>query len=389
MKSAAFGRDGPTIASDPGDAVSATASGQGTVVYVVAAAAEQPGITRAEDSRSRWFVATAQPVGTQHAAAHSLGTAAPPLALCGADLAGWIVFTERRFDPGSTANCRRCAQLVSAALGPRSTEVRTSDRSGHLLPAGLDRRVRARTVGHVVLLDAAGRLSDLVDDLDRAARFALAGDPRGVVCDMSQVGEVSAPGALRSLALNGRHPRDWPGVPVAVAGLGRRAGDSLRRKPLGRHLLVTASLPQALSTVLQSSLPAVQTLRLAPHPTAPRASRDFVTRTLLDWRLSLHIPAACLVASELVTNAMIHAGSEIDLTVSEYRRAIRIAVRDLSPDLPVERAEALDTHGRGLTIVAGLSSAWGVLPRTNGGKAVWAVIDSSSPAPPDRPVLVG
>ena len=129
--------------------------------------------------------------------------------------------------------------------------------------------------------------------------------------------------------------------------------------------------------VLQTSSPSVQSLRLAPHPTAPRASRDFVGRTLLDWRLSEHIATACLVVSELVTNAMIHAGTDIEVTLSEERGAIRIAVGDLGPDLPVERPAAVGEHGRGLTIVAGLSSAWGVLPSPAGGKVVWAVLDGS------------
>ena len=254
--------------------------------------------------------------------------------------------------------------------------------SRHLLPSDLGRRVRARTVGHVVVLEAAGRLGYLVADLDRAARFALAGEPRAVVCDLSRVVvEGSAPEALCGLALNGRHPRDWPGVPLAIAGLGRRAGETLRLKPPGSHLMVATSLPRALSMVLQAGLPAVESLRLAPHPTAPRASRDFVTRTLLDWRLSRHVPAACVVVSELVTNAMIHAGTDIDLTISEHRQAIRVTVRDRSPDLPLEPPEALDVHGRGLTIVAGLAKAWGVLPHIDGGKAVWAVLDPPSPAP--------
>jgi signal transduction histidine kinase len=145
--------------------------------------------------------------------------------------------------------------------------------------------------------------------------------------------------------------------------------------------MVTASLREALSMVLQASLPSVQTLRLGPHPTAPRASRDFVSRALLDWRLSRRIPAASLVVSELVTNAVIHAGTDIELTVSEHRRAIRIAVRDHGAELPVERRDASAEHGRGLTIVDGLATAWGVLPHADGGKVVWAVIDAS----PRRP----
>ena len=252
----------------------------------------------------------------------------------------------------------------------------TAGRSGFILPTALGRLVGARSVGEVVVLDAAGRLSEVVEDLDRAVRFALAEEPRGVVCDLTRVVDASASGALRGLALNGRHPRDWPGVPLAVAGLGHRGGQALRLKPMGGHLMVTPSLRQALSMVLQASLPGVASMRLAPHPTAPRASRDFVSRTLLDWKLSKHIAATNLVVSELVTNAMTHAGTDIDLTVAEHREAIRIAVRDHSPELPVERPGGLGEHGRGLTIVANLSSAWGVLPHTEGGKVVWAVLDA-------------
>jgi anti-sigma regulatory factor (Ser/Thr protein kinase) len=237
--------------------------------------------------------------------------------------------------------------------------------------------VRARSVGPVVVLDVAGRLSEVVEELDLAARFSLAEGPKGVVCDLSSVVEVNAPGALRALATSGRHPRDWPGVPLAVAGLTQRAGDTLGGKPLGGHLMVIASLREALSSVLQASLPAVESLRLAPDPTAARASRDFVSRALLDWRLSRLISSARLVVTELVTNATTHAGTDIELTVSKYRGAVRLAVADRSPNLPVERHDSTDTHGRGLIIIKGLSSACGVLPNTDGGKVVWAVLTGS------------
>jgi anti-sigma regulatory factor (Ser/Thr protein kinase) len=150
---------------------------------------------------------------------------------------------------------------------------------------------------------------------------------------------------------------------------------------MGAHLMVTSSLRDALSVILQASLPGVQSLRLAPHPTAPRAARTFVSRTLLDWRLSQHIATSTLVVSELVTNAMTHAATDIDLTLTEHRQGIRIAVRDQSPELPVERPGTSGEHGRGLTIVASLSSAWGVFPHKDGGKVVWAVLDARPRAP--------
>jgi Histidine kinase-like ATPase domain len=235
--------------------------------------------------------------------------------------------------------------------------------------------VTGRTVGQVMVLDVRGRLSDVVEGLDLETRLALATGPRGVVCDLSEVVEVGAPGALRALAAAGRHPRDWPGAPVAMAGLDPRAGERLSGKPMGRHLIVTASVQQALSAVLQIACPAVDSLRLAPHPTAPRAARAFVNRTLTDWRLSKHIATTALVVSELVTNAMTHAETDIDLTLSAHRGAIRVAVRDRCPDLPILQQPGLEAHGRGLILVAGLSRAWGLLPTADGGKVVWAVLD--------------
>lgn len=242
--------------------------------------------------------------------------------------------------------------------------------------------VDSHPVGQVVVLDVAGPLSAVVEELDHAIRLALAQGPRGVACDMTRVVELSAPGALGRLAAAGRHPRDWPGVPVAVTCLGRRDGQTLRTNPLGGHLMVTASLPPALSAILQAARPAGVTRRLAPHPTAPRAARDLVGRALVDWRLTQQIPDACLVVSELVTNAMIHAGTDIDVTLAEHRGSVRVAVRDHSHDLPVERHVRSDESGRGLGIVAELASSWGVLPHADGGKVVWAVFDAA--ARPER-----
>ena len=231
-------------------------------------------------------------------------------------------------------------------------------------------------MGPVVVLEAAGRLSDVVEDLDLAVRFALAEEPAG----WSATCPAWSMSARRAHCAGSRAPAGTRGTgPVSRwrwPGSCREPARTLSGKTLGGHLMVTASLREALSSVLQASLPAVESRSLAPHPTAPRASRDFVSATLLDWRLSQLIPDACLVVSELVTNAMIHAGSDIELTVSEHRRAVRVAVRDRSPDLPVER-HGLDTHGRGLTIVADLSRAWGVLPHADGGKVVWAVLDAT------------
>src|SRR5471030_1853484 len=168
--------------------------------------------------------------------------------------------------------------------------------------------ISTRAIGQVVVLEVAGPLGDAVEDLDQAIQVALVDGPRGVVCDLSAVPEDAAPGAVEWLAMAGRHVRHWPAIPVAVACPNPHVREALSNHPLGRHLIVTASVAPVLSAVMATPIPDVHCLALTPHPTAPRASRDFVARTLLGWGLGPLVPAASLVVSELVTNSTIQIG---------------------------------------------------------------------------------
>ena len=241
-------------------------------------------------------------------------------------------------------------------------------------------RVRTHALRQVVVLEFAGKLGGVIEDLDRSIQLALADGPRAVICDLSAVYEGAEPGAVELLATVGRHMRDWPGIPVVVAGSKRRVREVLRAHPLGRYLVLAPSAREAVSAVLETPMPVIEWQRLAPHPTAPRASRNFVSRTLLDWGLGRLIPSASLVVSELVTNSTIHAGSDVDLSVSWDVDALRLTVRDNSFDLPRPRFARFDQNGRGLSVVTGLSRSFGVLP-TEDGKVVWAVLNAARPNP--------
>jgi len=241
-------------------------------------------------------------------------------------------------------------------------------------------RVRTRAIGQVAVLEVAGRLDDAVEELDLAIQLALSESPRGVVCDLSGVLEGAEPGAVEVLATAGRHVRDWPGIPVAVACPNPGVRDALRVQPLGGQLITAESLSCAMSSVLATPHLIVQSLHLAAHPTAPRAARNFVTRTLLDWRLTRIIPSANLLVSELVAGSSVHAGTDIDLSVVWDRGALRLTVGDHGPALPGQPSVP-KLHGRGLSVVAGLSRAFGVLPAADGGDVVWAVLEAPMPGP--------
>ena len=235
-----------------------------------------------------------------------------------------------------------------------------------------------------------GRLGDVIEDLDRAIQVALAEGPRGVVCDLSAVIEDAEPGALEMLATAGRHVRDWPGTPVAVACPDPQVRHALSVHPLGGHLLVTESMFTAVSMVLATPALVVEQLRLAAHPSAPRAAREFVTRTLRDWHLDRISPFASLVVSELVASSSIAAGTDIDLTLTWNLGALRLTVGDHGPALPGQRNSDLDLHGRGLTaVVAGRSRTFGVLPAADGGRVIWAVLEAPRQRPPESSGIRG
>lgn len=245
---------------------------------------------------------------------------------------------------------------------------------------GHHRRVRAQAIDQVAVLEVSGPLNEVVQELDRAVELALADEPRAVVCDLSAVHGEAVPEAVEVLASMGRHVRDWSGIPVAMACPDPRVREALRTHPLGRHLVLTRSLDLAVPAVLASPSVPVEYLRLAPHTTARRAAKNFVTQALLDWGLDGLVLAAGLVVSELVASATMNATSDINLSLAWDLEALRLTVRDSGPDLPAKPYSHLDPLGRRLSVVAVLSRAFGVLPTVDGGKVIWAVLNHARPS---------
>jgi anti-sigma regulatory factor (Ser/Thr protein kinase) len=81
-----------------------------------------------------------------------------------------------------------------------------------------------------------------------------------------------------------------------------------------------------------------------------------------------------LLVTELVTNAILHAGTPLQLTVEARPGAVRICVEDHTRALPERQDLEPDAiTGRGLALVEQLSSAWGV-EATQSGKGVWCEV---------------
>jgi CheY-like chemotaxis protein/anti-sigma regulatory factor (Ser/Thr protein kinase) len=110
-----------------------------------------------------------------------------------------------------------------------------------------------------------------------------------------------------------------------------------------------------------------------PHTTrSASVARRFVETTLHEWECSGPLDDAVLVASELVTNAVLHAGTACTLTLRLSEGVLRIEVCDNGEGSPELRSQPLsEPGGQGLRIVSALASAWGIDPHPPG-KSVWA-----------------
>lgn len=113
-------------------------------------------------------------------------------------------------------------------------------------------------------------------------------------------------------------------------------------------------------------------LSLANDLSSVTRGRHFVREVLVDWQLDALVEDAELGTSELVANAVRHAGTDLVLSIRSDA-AILISIEDGRPGLrrpPGGEASSLVDHGRGLHIVAAISQDWGIRS-TPRGKAVW------------------
>jgi anti-sigma regulatory factor (Ser/Thr protein kinase) len=115
-----------------------------------------------------------------------------------------------------------------------------------------------------------------------------------------------------------------------------------------------------------------ETVLAADAISASRA-RDFVSLHLDKHHLQYLIEDVRLVASELATNALIHAQTQLTVTLQEDDRVVRLTVQDCSASAPAPAAaNGLHTGGRGLSIVDLLSRDRGITAGPDGTKSVWA-----------------
>ena len=115
-------------------------------------------------------------------------------------------------------------------------------------------------------------------------------------------------------------------------------------------------------------------LDLPAEPASVGRARRLVTGALRDLVDDDVLDSAAVITSELVTNAMLHAGTDFEVAVRRHETGLRIEVQDGSPSLPRRKSYSEQSAtGRGLVLVESLSSLAGA-ERNERGKVVWAVL---------------
>jgi hypothetical protein len=99
--------------------------------------------------------------------------------------------------------------------------------------------------------------------------------------------------------------------------------------------------------------------------------RHFVRDQLLDWGLAAAVDDASLAVTELIANAVKHTGTTVEVSIV-VDGDIEVSVHDRSPSIRRAAAvvEPLAESGRGLRIVAAVSSDWGITSEARG-KRLW------------------
>ncbi|MFF0379464.1 ATP-binding protein [Actinoplanes missouriensis] len=281
----------------------------------------------------------------------------------------------RRY-PGSTP---RRAGPIRATIRPPYLFERYDPGQGDGIDVGLD------VEASVVTLSVHGTWGlGLCRTTDTAIRKCLSEHPSTLLINLHALTDPDGSSAAMWMATRRRAAAMNPGVrTILCAQPGTALVARLHRLGIIRLLPVFDTLAAArTATTNRQPLTDRIEMRLEPHDRAAATAREAVTGACSGWQLAHLGDRARLIISELVLNAVEHAGTAVTVILSRRGDGLHIAVRDDNPCLPQLRDDPpnlRDTppfrRGTGLHVVHAAATAWGAMPTTHG-KVVWATLRS-------------
>lgn len=250
-------------------------------------------------------------------------------------------------------------------------------------PAGAPLSVTTDVDGAIIDIAVRGDWhGPLATAVSLAIHKCLAESPAAIVVDATEVSDEAAASVPTWFSASQAAASADPPARLALclAAESTLAG-KLRHVGADRYVPVFESPAEARAALGgRRPLTEVVRLRLPPSPVSPSVARNLVGGACQAWNLGPLLHPGRAVLSELVSNAVEHAGTEMEVSISRRGTALHLAVRDRNATLPrfivlapAQPGRPLDERGYGLRVVHADSIAWGAIP-SEGGKVVWATV---------------
>ncbi|NIH81994.1 ATP-binding protein [Amycolatopsis viridis] len=234
--------------------------------------------------------------------------------------------------------------------------------------------IRPRQAGGCTIAGLTGRLDgrsygELRDGLIRLTLD----QPRALIAEVDGL-EITSEPALTVFSAVRTRTNSWPGVPVLLVARDRERRAMITASAVHRFVPLHSCVEAAVGAVAEPPSRRRRSTGFPPVAASSHAARRFTRETCRGWNIGHRQEDALGVATELVENAVTHAGSPLELRLELRDGRLTIAVRDEDPRPAVLRQQPGGAlSGYGLQVIAALSDTWGCAPAP-GGKIVWAVL---------------
>lgn len=238
----------------------------------------------------------------------------------------------------------------------------------------------------VIVVTLRGLLAMESAPTARAALLkSIAQSPEAVIVDLSQMETASR--TLLTIFPAAARTHGPPVVTLLLCGASARLASQMTGRVLG-DVPVYDTMELAMASLAQPRTACRAHLHLAPVPAAAARARHLVDEACRFWGVGHLSGAATLVISELVSNAVQHARTDMHISAALRGNYLHLYVRDGDAHPPVMSTidiydeVTLPEHGRGLHLVDVYTTSWGSRP-TEDGKIVWATL-RATPVPRAR-----
>ncbi|HEX8629640.1 MAG TPA: ATP-binding protein [Catenuloplanes sp.] len=221
---------------------------------------------------------------------------------------------------------------------------------------------------------------DLRTSTSQRLRACFAETPRAVIVDLADLADDAGASASTWRAAARYAATQQPASELILCSPPPAVRNRLRNSDAGRSVTVTDTVRAARELVRNPLWTRRRQLTLPAQYTSGSMGRTMTGDACLAWGLAPLAHPARLIVSELITNAVEHARTELMVAVSVRGGVLHLAVRDHHQALPrmidasvYRPGELIEQRGTGLRLVQATATAWGAMPCAVG-KVVWATI---------------